>query len=231
MALTRVMLQLPSFQHLPKAKGSWEISRTACVLTKIAARVTKREAIPEGWLWGEAHIPHPVQSREPEMSGCCGILLTPPTRWGHINRLHGTSYIFATHILGIKYSFLTSPSKVTGKWSNSRVTMVGRLEECKKIPWIWDKNLLMCLTFMTVYLPLHSSQMKAHRWNTAWESNLWVRGRLSWLALIVTYRVYATAANRCVKQAIERPCLVDIFKTRGGSNKTALSEECAEKVQ
>lgn len=39
---------------------------------------------------------------------------------------------FATHILGIKYSFLTSPSKVTGKLSNSLVTAVGRLEECKK---------------------------------------------------------------------------------------------------
>ena len=41
-------------------------------------------------------------------------------------------YSFATHIFGIKYSFLTSPSKVTGKLTNSLVTAVGRLEECKK---------------------------------------------------------------------------------------------------
>lgn len=111
----RVLLHLPSFQHLPKAKGSWEISCTAFVLTKIAAPVTRREVGLEAGFGGETHTPHPVQSREPEMSEYCGILLTPPTRWGHINRLHGTSYIFATHILGIKYSFLTSPSKVTGK--------------------------------------------------------------------------------------------------------------------
>lgn len=97
------------------------------------------EAAPGG---GEA--PGLQEGRAARQPGAAWKLPLPtqpfPTCCRRINRLPGTRLrgaFFATHIFGIKYSFLTFPSKVTGKLSNSLIITVGRLEECeKKIPWI-----------------------------------------------------------------------------------------------
>ena len=102
-----------------------------------------------------------------------------PTCCRRINRPPGTRVrgaFFATHIFGIKYSFLTLPSKVTGKLSNSLITTVGRLEECEKKKFLgFEIKICGCayeiLTFKTAYHPLQSfsqREMKACTRNTAW---------------------------------------------------------------
>lgn len=119
------------------------------------------------------------------------------------------SYIFATHILGIKYSFLTSPSKVTGKSSNSLVTAVGRLEECKKFLG-FEIKICWCayeiLTFITAYHPLDSSShiQRDESSQTKYCPEIWPPGLRGVVNLPITYyslyHVYATAANRCANK-------------------------------
>lgn len=76
-------------------------------------------------------------------------------------------YSFATHIFGIKYSFLTSPSKVTGKLTNSQLEGWRSVKKKKKF---LGFEIKMCgcayeiLTVKTTYHPLQSfsqRQMKA----------------------------------------------------------------------
>lgn len=168
MPATWVMLQLLSFGHPHKVKGSWGAKPyCTCVLTEITARGARRPGLHRSpgrtaMEAGEALILHRVQSREPKKSGSCFPLRRSPLAATTENRLHGTrvkSDIFATHILGIKYSFLTSPSKVTGKLSNSLVSAVGELEECKKFLGFEIKICRCAYEIFTFVHPYHPLQL------------------------------------------------------------------------
>lgn len=72
---------------------------------------------------------------------------------------------FATHALGIEYSFLPPPSKVPGKLSNSLITAVGRLGQCKKflgfeIKICWCAYEIFTLMTATTHLPLLTQRWK-----------------------------------------------------------------------
>lgn len=148
MPIIWVMLQLSSFQHLRKVGGSWEDEpHSTCVLADATGgppRGLGRSCSPGRttgkWPPEEGELPDTPLGRTSthgsqnslEAASSYSVIshLLPPRQ--QPSRSPSQRYSFATHIFGIKYSFLTSPSKVTGKLTNSLVTAVGRLEECKK---------------------------------------------------------------------------------------------------
>lgn len=135
--MTWVVFQLLSFPHLPKGKGA---CRTAC--SNRNHSTSDQEAGARSFpgetalrlAWGRSS-----HSAPSTVTGAGGSLdaMAPSSDRPHWLGLQQQaswyqSYTFATHIFGIKYSLLTSSSKVPGKLSNSRVMAVGKLEEFKK---------------------------------------------------------------------------------------------------
>lgn len=168
-----VMLQLSSFQHLRKVGGSWEEEpHSTCVLadamggppgglgcSRSPGRTTGRWPLEEGEL-PDAPLGRTSTHGGQEQPGSCLFLLghsPPAAAVSAAFTVPESEVLFATHIFGIKYSFLTSPSKVTGKLTNSQLE--GWRSVKKKF---LGFEIKMCgcayeiLTVKTTYHPLQS---------------------------------------------------------------------------